>query len=334
MEVKMGRKIIDVPNKLLKDRERNTCIALSNDDISDLEVEYPIDFLYSASAKTEKPVTIFAGEDDIRSFVSSKDLLRARKYFSKELVSLTPVMPAVTKTRLKCPGCSKQHDNHFPTYLLPPCPNGCELHPTRWVVMKKGVIDRACGMVKLENSRGKHIIHFYIDGHNLDVNNNYAKLQEAYGTMTEMIIDALPIIEFNDIDNFTFALWITRVSLKSDIRKVKEEKEVVFTVPSTVVSEMQVVNSVFFTNLKFMQFYLGFDAYHLQAGFPDMTIKLLDGTKRTIEFEYESRNFEKHKHDPEMTDYIICWIHNRKVDDDVKVIELRKLVGKKLKITS
>ena len=65
-----------------------------------------------------------------------------------------------------------------------------------------------------------------------------------------------------------------------------------------------------------------------------MTIKLLDGTKRTIEFEYESRNFEKHKHDPEMTDYIICWIHNRKVDDDVKVIELRKLVGKKLKITS
>jgi hypothetical protein len=29
-----------------------------------------------------------------------------------------------------------------------------------------------------------------------------------------------------------------------------------------------------------------------------------------IEFEFESRNFLLHEHDPKKSDVIVCWVHN------------------------
>lgn len=59
---------------------------------------------------------------------------------------------------------------------------------------------------------------------------------------------------------------------------------------------------------------LGFQVEALQTSFPDCEAKrLLDsGLWQTvrIEFEYESRNFRDHGHDPAACDLIVCWIHN------------------------
>lgn len=49
--------------------------------------------------------------------------------------------------------------------------------------------------------------------------------------------------------------------------------------------------------------------------------------KVRIEFEYESKNFEQHNHDPNQCDIIICWVHNwRNFPTNLKIIELRSFI--------
>lgn len=46
-----------------------------------------------------------------------------------------------------------------------------------------------------------------------------------------------------------------------------------------------------------------------------------------IEFEYESKNFEQHHHDPNQCDVIVCWIHNwRNCPPNLQVIELKSFI--------
>ena len=45
-----------------------------------------------------------------------------------------------------------------------------------------------------------------------------------------------------------------------------------------------------------------------------------------VEFEYESRNFLRHGHDPKRCDVIVCWRHNwKECPDNIEVIELCRL---------
>jgi hypothetical protein len=63
-------------------------------------------------------------------------------------------------------------------------------------------------------------------------------------------------------------------------------------------------------------------------GFPDMI-----GRRRTnrglekvfIEFEYASKNFLHHKHDPKMCDLVVCWEHNWP-DCPLEVIALKEVI--------
>lgn len=58
---------------------------------------------------------------------------------------------------------------------------------------------------------------------------------------------------------------------------------------------------------------LGFSIERVGIGFPDCEAKqrVTGGWRRVrIEFEYQSRNFERHGHDPEGCDLIVCWEHN------------------------
>jgi hypothetical protein len=59
---------------------------------------------------------------------------------------------------------------------------------------------------------------------------------------------------------------------------------------------------------------LGFMVESLQAGFPDCEAKREVEPGRwqrlRIEFEYESRKFREHRHDPAHCDLIVCWKHN------------------------
>jgi len=61
---------------------------------------------------------------------------------------------------------------------------------------------------------------------------------------------------------------------------------------------------------------LGYSVEAIQIGFPDCEAKRegKDGRLRRvrIEFEFESRNFELHKHDASACDVIVCWHHNWK----------------------
>lgn len=77
---------------------------------------------------------------------------------------------------------------------------------------------------------------------------------------------------------------------------------------------------------------LGFQVESLQGRFPDCEAKreVQPGKwqRCRIEFEYESKNFLLHGHDPKGCDVIVCWRHNwRDCPESIEVIELCKLIG-------
>jgi len=59
---------------------------------------------------------------------------------------------------------------------------------------------------------------------------------------------------------------------------------------------------------------LGYIVEAIQTNFPDCEAKRKDPDNRLrrvrIEFEFESKNFQLHKHDPAACDVIVCWRHN------------------------
>lgn len=77
---------------------------------------------------------------------------------------------------------------------------------------------------------------------------------------------------------------------------------------------------------------LGFVVLRIQPAFPDCeaareTLKGLWQRVR-IEFEFESRNFLRHRHKKDGCDIIVCWKHNwPECPKSIEVIELCKLVG-------
>jgi hypothetical protein len=77
---------------------------------------------------------------------------------------------------------------------------------------------------------------------------------------------------------------------------------------------------------------LGFRVERIQRGFPDCEAKREVAPGKwewaRIEFEYESRNFKEHRHDPEGCDVIVCWRHNwPDCPEGIEVVELSRMVG-------
>jgi hypothetical protein len=69
----------------------------------------------------------------------------------------------------------------------------------------------------------------------------------------------------------------------------------------------------------------------IRSKFPDAIgmMQLPDGRlqRARIEFEYESKNFEQHNHDPNGCDIIICWVHNwRNCPERIRVFELKSFI--------
>ena len=77
---------------------------------------------------------------------------------------------------------------------------------------------------------------------------------------------------------------------------------------------------------------LGLQVESVQGKFPDCVAKRQVAPGKwqhlRIEFEYESKNFKLHGHDPKGCDMIVCWKHNwKECPGDLEVIELCRLVG-------
>lgn len=74
---------------------------------------------------------------------------------------------------------------------------------------------------------------------------------------------------------------------------------------------------------------LGFVVLKIQPGFPDCeALKKIENNRWQrvrIEFEFESRNFLDHGHDPQGCDLIVCWEHNWEGCAN-QVLELSKVV--------
>ena len=74
---------------------------------------------------------------------------------------------------------------------------------------------------------------------------------------------------------------------------------------------------------------LGFVVMKVQTEFPDCEAFRHIGDNRwqhvRIEFEYESRNFLKHMHDPKGCDVIVCWKDNWR-ESPLEVVELREII--------
>jgi hypothetical protein len=76
---------------------------------------------------------------------------------------------------------------------------------------------------------------------------------------------------------------------------------------------------------------LGFVVESVQGPYPDCEGKRQIGPgkwqKVRIEFEFESRNFKLHEHDPNGCDVIVCWKHNwSECPPNLEVVELRKVI--------
>ena len=69
----------------------------------------------------------------------------------------------------------------------------------------------------------------------------------------------------------------------------------------------------------------------VRRDFPDcIAYQKIQGKEKEvrIEFEYKSKNFKNHKHDPSKCDCIVCWEHNwPDAPEHLKIIELRKEYG-------
>jgi len=74
---------------------------------------------------------------------------------------------------------------------------------------------------------------------------------------------------------------------------------------------------------------LGFVVMYIQNGFPDCeALRRIDRFRWQrifIEFEYESRNYKRHRHPKKGCDLIVCWKHNWP-ECPIEVLELSKLV--------
>jgi hypothetical protein len=80
---------------------------------------------------------------------------------------------------------------------------------------------------------------------------------------------------------------------------------------------------------------LGFVALRFQPGFPDCEAlrEVARGVwqRVRIEFEFESRNFFRHRHKPNGCELIVCWKHNwKECPEGIEVIELRKVLRNRL----
>lgn len=68
----------------------------------------------------------------------------------------------------------------------------------------------------------------------------------------------------------------------------------------------------------------------IKPGFPDCIVRRFTGkgwTRIRIEFEFQSKNFEKHGHDPNGCDMIVCWEHNwENCPSNLEIIELRDII--------
>jgi len=77
---------------------------------------------------------------------------------------------------------------------------------------------------------------------------------------------------------------------------------------------------------------LGLQVESVQGKFPDCIARRQVAPGKwqylRIEFEYESRNFKLHGHDPKGCDMIVCWRHNwKECPVEIEVVELSKLIG-------
>ncbi|MFL6387560.1 MAG: homing endonuclease associated repeat-containing protein [Terriglobales bacterium] len=77
---------------------------------------------------------------------------------------------------------------------------------------------------------------------------------------------------------------------------------------------------------------LGLQVESVQGKFPDCVARRQVAPGKwqylRIEFEYESKNFKLHGHDPKGCDMIVCWRHNwKECPAEIEVVELSRLVG-------
>ncbi len=77
---------------------------------------------------------------------------------------------------------------------------------------------------------------------------------------------------------------------------------------------------------------MGFRVESIHGGYPDCEAKRLVEPGRwqrvLIEFEFLSRNFKEHEHDPDLCDIIVCWRHNWiQCPRTLEVIELSKVLA-------
>ena len=71
----------------------------------------------------------------------------------------------------------------------------------------------------------------------------------------------------------------------------------------------------------------GLRVERVQAGYPDC-LATKHGKPVRIEFEFRSRNFALHRHDPAGCDWIVCWIHDWPAcPAHFRVVELRRDYG-------
>lgn len=67
-----------------------------------------------------------------------------------------------------------------------------------------------------------------------------------------------------------------------------------------------------------------YDLVKSQSAFPDYTLEDKRGNRYLVEVEYKSENFIKHGHNSDGCDFVLCWIHDAKLDVPVHELSTGK----------
>lgn len=244
-----------------------------------------------------------------------------------EIRGISSPSPMVTGYSMSCPKCKRswEKENYF--IIVPPkyddfCDSlECKYDKIRFDI-KNNFVDAM--QVTIQNN-DKTILGYILNNPSVGYQELKEKIRYAYQINSNVNFHGIMKI-FEESGKYQYGMEIWDV----DILSSKHDPSILipFVVGQLPKYEKEMVMSVFFSNIIFMQRYLEFSDYVVQKSYPDLVIYGNKGT-RFIEFEYDVANFYMHKHHLQSPscDLIIAW-QNTSKRNDVPYLLMENLIGR------
>jgi len=184
-------------------------------------------------------------------------------------------------------------------------------------------------VVSLKSQEARDYLHSILSelGDELEVNVNYNGREVNLKTLLQEIIN-----ELGERIQTSQPIVTTRPLPSRDTQRIRSADVVGERIESAILNYAPLNELGVVLLFGFYMQELGFSHLEqIRTEFPDAIgmQRLPNGRLQRvrIEFEYESKNFEQHNHNPDQCDILVCWIHNwRNCPSNLQVIELKSFI--------